>query len=44
VLLAVLGEQVNGVASGRLGESVGGKLRQLGRLLATEGRAVSDRS
>ncbi len=44
VLLGVLGEQVNGVASGSLGESVGGKLRQLGGLLATEGRAVSDRS
>jgi hypothetical protein len=44
VLLGVLGEQVHGVASGILGESVGGKLRQLGGLLATEGRAVSDRS
>ncbi|MBA3473213.1 MAG: hypothetical protein H0T57_08310 [Rubrobacter sp.] len=44
VLLAVLGEQVNGVASGSLGESVSGKLRQLGGLLTTEGRAVSDRS
>jgi len=43
ILLSVLGEQVNGVASGSLGESVGGKLRQLGGLLATEGRAVSDR-
>jgi len=44
VLLGVLGEQVYGVASGSLEESVGGKLRQLGGLLATEGRAVSDRS
>jgi hypothetical protein len=44
VLIGVLGEQVYGVASGNLGESVGGKLRQLGGLLATEGRAVSDRS
>ncbi len=44
VLMSVLGEQVDGVASGSLGESVGGKLRQLGGLLATEGRAVSDRS
>ena len=44
VLLAVLGEQVNGMASGSLGESVSGKLRQLGGLLTTEGRAVSDRS
>jgi hypothetical protein len=44
VLLGVLGEQVHGVASGSLGESIGGKLRELGGLLATEGRAVSDRS
>jgi hypothetical protein len=44
LLLGVMGEQVDGVASGSLGESVGGKLRQLGGLLATEGRAVSDRS
>ncbi len=43
VLLGVLGEQVQNVASGSLGESVGGKLRQLGGLLATEGRAVSNR-
>jgi hypothetical protein len=43
LLLGVLGEQVHGVASGSLGESIGGKLRQLGGLLATEGRAVSDR-
>ena len=43
LLLSVLGEQVHGVASGSLGESIGGKLRQLGGLLATEGRAVSDR-
>lgn len=42
VLLGVLGEQVQDVASGSLGESVGGKLRQLGGLLDTEGRAVSD--
>lgn len=41
VLLRVLGEQVQDVASGSLGESVGGKLRQLGELLDTEGRAVS---
>lgn len=44
LLLSVLGEQVHGVASGSLGESLGGKLRQLGGLLATEGRAVSDRN
>lgn len=44
VLLGVLGEQVYGVASGSLGESIGGKLQQLGGLLTTEGRAVSDRS
>lgn len=43
VLLGVLGEQVQDVASGSLGESVGGKLRQLGGLLDTEGRAVSNR-
>ncbi len=41
VLLGVLGEQVRDVASGSLGESVGGKLRQLGGLLDTEGRAVT---
>ncbi|MCA1717594.1 MAG: hypothetical protein LC781_12490 [Actinobacteria bacterium] len=44
LLLGVMGEQVHGVASGSLGESVGGKLWQLGGLLATEGRAVSDRN
>jgi hypothetical protein len=44
VMMGVLGEQVDGVASGSFGKSVGGKLRQLGGLLATEGRAVSDRS
>jgi hypothetical protein len=44
VLMGMLGEQVDGVASGSLGESVGGKLRQLGGLLATEGHTVSDRS
>ncbi|CAA9447584.1 MAG: hypothetical protein AVDCRST_MAG78-3031 [uncultured Rubrobacteraceae bacterium] len=43
VLLGVLGEQVQDVASGSLGESVGGKLRQLGGLLDTEGRAVTNR-
>ena len=43
ILLGVLGEQVQDVASGSLGESVGGKLRQLGGLLDTEGRAVSNR-
>jgi hypothetical protein len=44
LLLGVLGEQVHGVASGSLGKSIGDKLQQLGGLLATEGRAVSDRS
>jgi hypothetical protein len=44
LLLSVLGEQVHGVASGSLGEGVGGKLRLLSGLLVTEGRAVSDRS
>ena len=44
VMLVVLGEQVYSVASGSLGESVGGKLQQLGGLLVTEGRAVSDQS
>ena len=37
----MLGEQVHGVASGSLGESVGGKLRLLSGLLVTEGRTVS---
>lgn len=41
MLLGVLGEQVQSVASGSLGESVAGRLQQLGGLLATEGRAVS---
>jgi hypothetical protein len=41
VLLSVLGEQVQSVASGSLGESVAGRLQQLGGLLATEGRAIS---
>ena len=41
LLLGVLGEQVQSVASGSLGESVAGRLQQLGGLLATEGRAVS---
>ena len=44
LLLGVLGEQVQGVASGSLGESVGGKLRLLSGLLVTEGRTVSDRN
>ena len=44
LLLRVLGEQVHGVASGSLGESVGGKLRLLSGLLVTEGRTVSDRN
>jgi hypothetical protein len=44
LLLEVLGEQVHGVASGSLGESVGGKLRLLSGLLVTEGRTVSDRN
>ncbi len=44
LLLGVLGEQVHGVASGSLGESVGGKLRLLSGLLVTEGRTVSSRN
>ena len=44
LLLGVLGEQVHGVASSSLGESVGGKLRLLSGLLVTEGRTVSDRN
>jgi hypothetical protein len=44
LLLSVLGEQVHGVASGSLGESVGGKLRLLSGLLVTEGRSISDQS
>ena len=44
LLLGVLGEQVHGVASGSLGESVGDKLRLLSGLLVTEGRTVSDRN
>ena len=44
LLLGVLGEQVRGVASGRLGESVSGKLRLLSGLLVTEGRTVATRS
>ena len=43
LLLGVLGEQVHSVASGSLGESIGGKLRLLSGLLVTEGRTVSDR-
>jgi hypothetical protein len=44
LLLGVLGEQVHVVASGSLGESVGGKLRLLSGLLVTEGRTVPDRN
>ena len=40
MLLSVLGGQVEGVTSGSLRESVGVKLRQLGGLLDTEGRAL----
>ncbi|MDP8972418.1 MAG: hypothetical protein M3N45_04400 [Actinomycetota bacterium] len=44
LLLGVLGEQVHSVASGSLGESVGGKLRLLSGLLVTEGRTVANRN
>ena len=44
LLLGVLGEQVHGVASGSLGESIGGKLRLLSGLLVTEGRTVANRN
>lgn len=44
LLMSVLGEQVHAVASGSLGESIVGRLRLLGGLLATEGHAVSDQN
>jgi hypothetical protein len=44
MLMGVLGEQVAGMASSRLRERIGGKLRQMSGLLATEWRAVSDRN
>ena len=41
-LLNTLGEQVQEVASGSLGEPVADELRQLGGLLNTEGRELSE--
>jgi hypothetical protein len=40
-LLNTLGEQVQGVASGSLGASIAERLRVLGGVLNTEGRAIS---
>jgi hypothetical protein len=44
MLMGVLGEQVAGMASSRLRERIGGKLRQMSGLHANEWRAVSDRN